>query len=208
METGEPKVRLYHSPNSPYVRKVMVTVAELDLGDRIEVCSTDVWDADSPIGRVNPLGRIPTLETDDGETLYDSPVICEYLDSEFGGRRFLPSSGPERWRVLRLQALGDGLIDASVLIVLELRRRPAELRWTAWVDRQRAAMRRVLDDLERHAPKFGTGLDLGKIAVGCALGYVDARFAEDDWREGRPALADWFGRVSLRPSMRDSAPVS
>lgn len=199
---------VYYSPNSPYVRKVMVAAIELGIEQRLERKPTDVWAADSPVRAVNPLGRIPALVTDDGEVLYDSPVICEYLATTYDGSRFLPAAGAVRWGVLRRQALGDGLIDAAVQRALEVRRRPAALQWSDWIDHQKATMLRAADALEREAGTFGDNLDLGTIAIGCGLGYWDARFASDRWRDGRPVLAAWFDRIAQRRSFRDTAPGS
>jgi glutathione S-transferase len=199
-------MQLYHSPTSPYVRKVVVTAIELGIRDRIEVRPTNVWDPSCKVGEVNPLGRIPVLVGSDGEVLYDSPVICEYLDAVYGGGRLLAGGGAERWRTLRLQALGDGLLDAAVLRALELRRRPDNLRWSDLIERQRTVMGRALDDLEQKARSFRAEPDLGQIAVGCALGYIDLRFAEDEWRARRPGLRSWFERFSARPSFANSMP--
>ena len=137
-------MKLRYSPTSPYVRKVAVTIHELGLDDKVERVMTAPWDAATDLGRTNPLGKVPALIADDGTVLYDSPVICEYLDSLVGSR-LVPPGGPDRWTALRRQALADGLIDAAVSCVLE-GRRPAERRSTEWVTRQRAA--RPLDRRE------------------------------------------------------------
>jgi len=199
---------LFYSPNSPYVRKVIVAVIELGIGHLVEKKPTDVWGADSPVQASNPLGRIPTLLSDSGEALYDSPVICEYLAATYGGSDFLPLDPAKRWPVLRRQALGDGLIDAAVQRALEVRRRPKELQWPDWIAHQKAVMLRAADALEKEAGRLNSEPDLGSIAIGCALGYWDARFGDDRWWDGRPSLSAWFDRLSQRPSFRDSAPVS
>lgn len=198
-------MQLRHSPASPYVRKVMVTAIETGLESRIEVVPTDVWSADTDIGAVNPLGKVPTLTTDDGEILYDSPVICAYLDSLHDGAKLLPAAGAAHWRAQRQQALADGLLDAAVLVRLEARR-PPEQQSPAWRDRQQAVVNRALDQLEADAEALEGPVTIGQIAVGCALGYLDFRFADDGWRRDRPRLAAWYEAFAKRPSMRATVP--
>lgn len=198
-------MQLRHSPASPYVRKVMVTAIETGLESRIEVVPTDVWSADTDIGAVNPLGKVPTLTTDDGEILYDSPVICAYLDSLHDGAKLLPAAGAADWRAQRQQALADGLLDAAVLVRLEARR-PPEQQSPAWRDRQQAVVNRALDQLEADAEALEGPVTIGQIAVGCALGYLDFRFADDGWRRDRPRLAAWYEAFAKRPSMRATVP--
>jgi len=198
-------MQLRHSPASPYVRKVMVTAIETGLESRIEVVPTDVWSADTDIGAVNPLGKVPTLTTDDGEILYDSPVICAYLDSLHDGAKLLPAAGAADWRAQRQQALADGLLDAAVLVRLEARR-PPEQQSPAWRDRQQAVVDRALDRLEADAEALEGPVTIGQIAVGCALGYLDFRFADDGWRRDRPRLAAWYEAFAKRPSMRATVP--
>jgi glutathione S-transferase len=201
-------MKLYFSPNSPFVRKVMVTAHELGVAGRIEPRETNVWEEDAALTGANPLGQIPTLICDDGEPLYDSDVICEYLDAAHGDGRLVPRDGPERWRMLRLKALGNGLLGAAVIRALEIRRRPETLRWPELIERQRTVMCRVSDELEERCAGFRPDPDLGQIAVVCALGYVDLRMPEDAWRAGRPALARWFERFAARPSFAETAPPS
>jgi glutathione S-transferase len=199
-------LKLYYSPNSPYVRKVMMTAHEVGVGERIERQPTDVWDSNAAVTAANPLGQIPTLVCVDGEVLYDSSVICGYLDDVYGGGRMLPRNGMARWRVLRNQALGDGLLNSAVIRVMEIRRRPHSLRWEDLLKRQQMIAHRVYDALEREAASFGEILDHGQVAIACALAYVDFRLAEDSWRKGRPRLAAWFGAVAARPSFTSTAP--
>src|SRR3546814_9590922 len=165
-------MKLRFSPTSPYVRKVLTTAHEDGIADRIEKVPTDVWGPKSDLGRDNPLGKVPALILDDGTVLFDSPVICEYLDTEHGGGRLLPKSGPERWKTLRLQALGDGILDAAVATMLE-GKREAQQRSAHWLGRYRAAIVRALDDIEARADDQIGPPTLGQIAVGCALGYLD-----------------------------------
>lgn len=199
-------MKLRFSPASPFVRKVSVTLIETGLEDRVERIPTNVWDPATDITEANPLGKIPTLITDDGEALYDSPVICEYLDGLHDGPKLFPADGPARWRALRLQALGDGMADAGVLTRLE-GRRPEEFQYDKWVERQTAAIFRAMDTLEADADGLaGDEPTIGHIAVGCALGWVDFRLPDLDWRPDRPALAEWFEAFSERPSMVRTAP--
>jgi len=197
-------MKLRYSATSPYVRKVTVTVQELGLDSKVERLPTSAWDPKTDLGQINPLGKVPALVTDDGMSLYDSPVICEYLDSLVGGRLF-PPGGPDRWTALRRQALADGVMDAGVSARLELQR-PAGEKSATWIERQRAAIARSLDALEAEAGKLGDAVTIGHIAVGCALGYLDFRFAADEWRKGRPKLAAWFDGFAKRPSMVATVP--
>ena len=140
-------MKLRYSQASPYVRKVLMVAHEVGLADRIELSPTNVWAPDSPIVRDNPLAKIPTLLTEDGLVLFDSPVIAEYLDSLHEGRRLFPAAGRARWVALRQQAVGDGICDAAVLRRLETLR-PEHLRSADWDSRQRAAIQRAFDRLE------------------------------------------------------------
>jgi glutathione S-transferase len=149
---------------------------------------------------------VPALITDEGERLYDSPVICEYLDSLAEGPGLFPPAGAERWRALRQQALADGILDAAILKMLETRRRPEALRWDGWVRLQGGKIAKALDRLEREAGTLDGPLTIGQVAVGCALGYLDFRFAEEDWRGACPKLAGWYEGFAKRPSMRQTVP--
>jgi glutathione S-transferase len=194
-------MKLLGSVTSPFVRKVRVVAEELGLGDRIALVPTDT--SDPALGVVNPLGKIPALILDDGEALYDSAVIVAYID-HLGGNRMIPAAGPERWRVLRLEALADGIADAAVAAVME-KRRPAASRSADFLALQRGKIVRGLDRLEIEVSRF-EGLDAGTIATGATLGYLDFRHPDLDWRAGRPKLAAWFEAFARRPSMAGSAP--
>ncbi len=199
-------MKLRYSPNSPYVRKVTVSARELGLQWRIKLVETDPWDPRTDLDAYNPLGKVPALILDDGTTLYDSRLICEYLDSRVKTPVLFPTSDPERWQALRRQALADGILDAAVLSFIETVRRPAGQRWSYWMEMQTVAIERALDALEAEAEGFGKEICIGRIAVGCALGYLDFRFAADNWRMGRPALEAWYEAFARRPSMEESVP--
>ena len=199
-------MKLRYSPTSPYVRKVSVTAIELGLADRIERIATDTQDRDSSITEHNPLGKVPALILDDGGLLYDSPVICEYLDSLHDGPRIFPAEGPARWTALRQQALGDGILDAAILRMLEMVRRPEAFRWPGWIKHQTTKVMRGADQFEAEAAALEGPLTIGRITAGCALGYLDFRAPELDWRDGRPALAAWYEGFAQRPAMQQTVP--
>ncbi len=199
-------MKLRHPPTSPYVRNVSVTAIELGLAGRIARIPTDSQDRDSGIAEHNPLGKVPALILDDGGVLYDSPVICEYLDSLHDGPKLFPAEGPERWTALRQQALGDGILDAAILHMLEMVRRPEKLRWQGWIAHQTAKVTRALDQFEAEAATLAGPLTIGDITAGCALGYLDFRVPETDWRDGRPKLAAWYEKFAQRPAMRETVP--
>ena len=182
---------LRSSPSSPFGRKVRIAVDVLGMTDKIEVQTTDLNDADDPIRKQNPLGKIPALILEDGSAWYDSRVILEVLDQLVGGGRIIPREAPARFEVLRLQALCDGVLDASVLIVYESRYRPPEMHVQAWLDRQADKIKRALDALEASPPALTAVPDVGQIALACVLGYGDLRFA-GSWRKDHPRLVAWL----------------
>jgi glutathione S-transferase len=193
-------MKLRYAPTSPFVRKVLVVAYETRLEPAIERQPTNVWAPDTDIAKDNPIGKVPTLITDEGEKLYDSSVICEYLDSLGKGGLF-PPVGAARWRALRLQALADGILDAAILRRLE-GNRPAGERSAGWSERQAKAVGRGLDALEAGAATWNETLTIGQIAAGCVCGYLDFRFGHEDWRPGRPNLAQWWRRFGARPSLQ------
>jgi|SRR6185437_17165399 len=199
-------MQLYFNPASPYVRKVRVTAHELGLSDRIELISVSLTPVSPHEGvrSSNPIGKIPALIGDDGATLYDSPVICEYLDARAGGNRIFPAAGAARWTALRRQALADGIMDAAVLTRYEQAVRPKELCWRDWVDGQLLKVRTALDALEDE--NLEGVFDIGTISIACALGYLDLRFASEAWRQTRPRLAAWAAAIGKRPSLASTAP--
>jgi len=183
---------------SPYVRKVRIAIALLGIADKVELRETDLNDPGDTIRRDNPLGKIPALLLDDGATLYDSRVILEYLDHLAGGGRIIPREPAARFDALRMQALCDGLLDASLLIVYEARYRPEDKRVDSWVERQAGKVKRALDALEAAPPKLTSLPDVGQIALACALGYRDFRFASDDWRKSYPRLRVWHDKFAAQ----------
>lgn len=197
---------LRHSPTSPFVRKVMLVLHETGLIEQVDIESVDGWSEPEALTTQNPLSMVPTLCLDDGTCLYDSPVICDYLDHLHSGPPLVPADGPERWVVLRDQALADGILDCAVLIFMETLKRPESLRWDWWLELKQRAITRALDDLETKTPALADRLDLGVLSLAVALGYLDLRGAVGDWRPGRPALAAWFAGFSMRPSMQSTAP--
>jgi glutathione S-transferase len=194
-------MQLYFSPASPFVRKVRVSAHELGLSGRIELISIYPTPVSPHEGlrSSNPIGKIPTLVLDDGTALYDSPVICEYLDALVGGNRIFPAVGAARWTALRRQAIADGIMDAAVLTRYEGAVRPKELRWQEWVDGQFLKVRTALDALEKE--NLDGAFNIGTISIACALSYLDLRFASESWRTSRPRLAAWEAAVSKRPSL-------
>ena len=203
-------MKLYLSPLSPFARKVRVLARETGLAARIEEVPAVVSPvkANADVGRANPLMKVPTLVLDDGSTLFDSPVICEYLDSLHAGRKLFPVAGEARWTALKLQAVGDGILEAAVLVRYETALRPKELQWADWIRGQREKWHAGLDLLERSVGAFAGELTIGSVTAGCALGYLDFRYGDDDWRGSRPALARWYEGFSGRESMRATAPVA
>ncbi len=200
-------MRLRHSPTSPYVRLVMVTLHETGLVDRVSLIPTNVWDPATDIAADNPLGKVPALILDDGTVYVESGMICEFLDSLHDGVNLFPAHGPDRWSALRRQALARGVIDASVDRIIELGRRPKELQWPAWLERRQRSTARTLDLLEGEVAQPPTDISIGDAALGCALGYLDFRFPGDNWREGRPNLTRWYDDgVARRPSMTATVP--
>ena len=200
-------MQLYHSPTTPFGRKVMVVILETGLIDRVEVISvmgTPVDPGSLPVAQ-NPLGKIPVLVTDQGQSIYDSRVICRYLDDLTGAGLY--GAGPSLWDTLVLEATADGILDAGVLMTYEQRVRPEDKRHAPWVDGQWAKAARALDHLEQTAATALAGpLTMGQIALGCALPYLDFRHAARDWRATRPALTAWEAQFATRPAMQATKP--
>jgi len=200
-------MKLFYAAASPFVRKCLVSAHELGLRERIELvpAAPHPVNRDRTVVASNPLGKIPTLITGEGAVLYDSRVICEYLDALAGGR-LIPAHGPARWRVLVDQSLADGVMDAAVLVRYESAVRPENLRWNDWISGQLEKVTCGLAEFERGARGWTERVDAGTVAVGCALGYLDFRFASLGWREKCPDTARWFERFAKRESMVATRP--
>lgn len=200
-------MRLYHSANSPYVRKVMVLLHEAGrLADVecVDAHGTPLDASHAPLSQ-NPLGKVPALERPDGPALYDSRVVTRYLDA-WAGAGLYPEA-PRLWDTLTLEATGDGIMDAALLVTYESRLRPEGARLTDWSDGQWAKVARACATLEaRWLSHLRGRLDIGQIAVACALGYLDFRHDARGWRTGNSGLADWFEDFSARPSMKATVP--
>jgi glutathione S-transferase len=182
---------LRSAPPSPFGRKVKIAAAILGLSGEMSVVQTDTVNPEDPLRSDNPLGKIPTLVLEDGLVVHDSAVILEYLDMRAGGGLILPKSGLDRIRELTLQSLADGLMEAALLQVYEGRWRDETRREPKWLDHQAGKVARAMAYLEAHPPKLDGAVHVGHIAVACALGYLDLRFA-GEWRGAHPRLVAWI----------------
>ena len=197
-------MKLFYSPTSPFVRKVMACAIAREIDKQITLIPTNPHVSPAELLAVNPLSKVPALVTEDGVTLFDSPVICEYLDSVGDLAPMFPREGsPLRWHALRLQALGDGLLDAAVLRRGESTK-PQEAGRDAVIARQKVAVERALAALDAEVP--GRHVDIGYLTVGCALGYLDLRFAVEDWRVGHKRLAAWYETAVTNPALARTVP--
>ncbi len=198
-------MRIYHSPTTPFGRKIMVQVLETGLEvEVVSVTGTPIAAGTLPIDR-NPLGKIPALELDDGRVLYDSRVISRYLD-DLTGAGLYPAK-PVLWDVLVLEATADGILDAAVLMTYEARLRPEERRYPEWVEGQWAKVARSLDAIEAGwMTQLSGPLDMAQVGLGCGLEYLDFRHGGRNWRAGRPKLADWQAEFARRPAMVATQP--
>ena len=192
---------LRNSPPSPFARKARIAASLLGLADQIDLVAVDLNDPADTIRVQNPLGKIPALVLEDGTVYYDSRVIVEYLDHIAGGGHLVPRDTKARFAALRLQALGDGMLDASVLIVYESRYRPAEMQVQSWIDRQADKVARGLAALEAAPPALDPKIEplpnIGQITLACLLGYRDLRFA-GTWRKDHPRLVDWLDQFAAQ----------
>ncbi|WP_054003971.1 glutathione S-transferase [Shimia sp. SK013] len=199
-------MQLIHSPASPFVRKVRVTLAETNQTgdvDLVRVQTTALSTADEAAA-ANPLGKIPALVRPDGPAIYDSRVICRYFVARAGADLY-----PEDrlWDVLTLEATADGILESAVSMVYEKRLRPAEIVFDDWLEAQWGKVAGALDALDdRWMSHLHGPLDMGQIGVGCALGYLDFRHGDRDWRQGRDNLASWYETFGVRDSMVATAP--
>lgn len=200
-------MKLYTSPASPFARKVWAVAIESGFVGQLELISAQPGpvQTDMDIVAYNPLAQVPTAVLADGRVLFDSRVICEYIDAHQGAGLF--PQGPSRWPALVLHALADGVMDAALLARYEQVTRPEELQWDDWQDGLMRKIGRSLDTLDAQVPEFAQRVHIGTIALACALGYLDFRFPELDWRQGRGQLNAWFKLFGARPSMTDSSPA-
>ncbi len=197
-------MRLRYTPTSPFARKARLAAAVLDLPLELELA--DTLNPDDTLRRQNPLGKIPTLVTDEGECLYDSRVILAYLDLVAGGGKLLPAEPKARIATMKAEALADGLMDAGVLVLYEGRFRPEEKHEAKWLDHQREKMARALDTLEAAPPASDAGISASDIALACALGFLDFRFG-GEWRATHPRLVAWQAAFAARcPAFEETAP--
>jgi glutathione S-transferase len=202
-------MKLFFAPASPFARKVRVLIKELGLENTVtlhDVGAVTPVSNNAELNMLNPLGMLPALELDNGDSLYDSPVICEYLNHIADGP-FFPADSERRFRTLGLQALGDGMLDLSVAMRYEAAMRPENLQWQTWLDYQQEKVQRGLDTLEARCNQFETSPLIGEITVACVLGYLDFRFADNNWRDGHPALTDWSGEIMQRDSLASTVPT-
>jgi glutathione S-transferase len=196
-------MKLYYAGTSPFVRKVMACAIARGLDQEIMAMPTRLQDSPPDLLADNPLGKVPCLITDDGLALFDSPVICEYLDTRGDALPLFPAHGAARWRALKQQALGDGILDAAVARRGETTR-PKEAARDALMGRYRGVVERGLAALEADPPH--KLVDIGSITVACALGYLDFRFAAEPWRAGHPKLAAWFEAFAQEPAITRTTP--
>jgi len=198
-------MKLFFSPTSPYVRKVRIAAKELGLDDQIELISTNPWENPPELADANPLGKVPALMISDNEILFDSPVICEYLDSLNREVVLFPVAGKSRWDALRLQAFADGILDAAVMIRLDSLR-PESERYSDMRERQLNVIRRALRYLDSEMTRLIGPLTIGQVAVACALAYLDFRLPEEDWHKVHLKLDCWYATWMERESMQVTMP--
>ena len=197
-------MKLAFSPASPYVRKVTACAIKRGIDKQIE--RLKIGTTDPELLKYNPLSKVPTLITDDGMHIYDSPVICEYLDSVGTAPKLFPPAGPARWKALVQEALADGILDAT-----QPRRReltlPQDDGRKSYIALQQGKVKLALDHFEKDADKLGDLATIGEITIGCALGYLDFRYGNEPWRPGHPRLEAWYAKVVKLPPLAETMPV-
>jgi glutathione S-transferase len=197
-------VKLYYSPTSPYVRKVMACAIVRGLDGQIEKHVSNPHASPADLVADNPLSKVPCLITDDGLSLFGSQLICEYLDSLGEALQLFPEHGAPRWRALKFQSLGDGILDAAVPCRGEQGKLREDAR-DAQIARYKAAISRAVDTLEADPPH--KHIDIGSVTVACALGYLDFRFASDAWRTAHPKLAAWYEGFAQNKGLAETVPA-
>ncbi len=202
-------MKLLYAPQTPFARKVRAAAIELGLGDRLQLEYVQVAPGKPNRDYAkahNPLRKIPALVTAEGMTIFDSTVICEYLDAMAGGGGIVPREGNARWRVLTNHALAQGICEAAVLVRYETWLRPEAYRWSEWTEDQWDKAGAGIEWFEQHAAELEGPVNLAHIALGCALGYIDFRTPEHDWRTRNPTVAAWFETLAQRPSFAQTRP--
>jgi glutathione S-transferase len=202
-------MKLFYAPQSPFARKVRAAAIELGLAERLELEYAEVVPGRPNVafarGR-NPLRKVPVLVTDIGETIYDSTVICEYLDALTGGGVLIPSDSMRRWRVLTNHALAQGMCESAILIRYETWLRPESARWSVWIDDHWDKINSGLNWFEQNDRELSEPINLAHLALGSLLGYVDFRWPDDGWRQRFPNVSTWFARLEERPSFIQTRP--
>lgn len=198
-------MKLIYSAASPYARKARVAAIESGASAGMELEAILPWEDPAGYRDVNPVGKVPALVRDDGPPLYQSNIICEYLDAQ-GTTKIYPDPGPARWTALRQVAAADGILDASVAERMEGMFHEGDTASTTFLDRQEHSVEMALNQLAAEATDLNGPVTIGQVAVACALAYRDFRFADVDWRSSRPDLAAWFAEFAERPSMRETDP--
>ena len=197
-------MKLAYSPASPYVRKVTACAIKRGLDKQVE--RVKIGTTDPELLKFNALSKVPTLILDDGTCIFDSPVICEYLDSVGSAPKLFPTAGPARWKALTQEALADGILDAT-----QPRRReialPQDEGRKGYIALQQGKVARALDEFEKQADSLGNLDTIGEITIGCALGYLDFRYANEPWRPGHPKLEAWYAKVAKLPPLAETVPV-
>ena len=202
-------MQLLYAPTSPFVRKVMICAHLCGLADQVELLDSAAHPVrrDERIARHNPLAQVPTMILPEGAALYDSRVICEYLAALAGNNHLFPETDTRRWTALTQQALGDGILDAALLARYERTARPLQSQSDSWRAAQLVKVQAGLQDIEaRSGALVIERPTIGEVTLGCALGYLDFRFPEIDWRAGHPGAARWFEAFSGLPAMQATIP--
>ena len=200
-------MKLFHSPASPFVRKVVVLLHELDKAEEVDLATitSTAFASDEGLAASNPLAKLPALVRDNGTTLYDSRVITAFLNDLYGGKMY--PAGASRWETLALEATGDGIMDSAVSMAYETRLRPKDMQYGDWIEAQWTKVARAISALNARWMSHLSGpVDMGHISVACALSYVDFRHDARNWRAGNEALAQWHADFDSRPSMQATKP--
>ena len=200
-------MKLFHSPASPFVRKVVVLLHELDKAEEVDLATitSTAFASDEGLAASNPLAKLPALVRDNGTTLYDSRVITAFLNDLYGGKMY--PAGASRWETLALEATGDGIMDSAVSMAYETRLRPKDMQYGDWIEAQWTKVARAISALNARWMSHLSGpVDMGHISVACALSYVDFRHDARNWRAGNEALAQWHADFDSRPSMQATQP--